>query len=593
MRIIGTAGHVDHGKTALIKALTGIDTDRLPEEKSRGLTIDLGFAHFENTDGEPVGVIDVPGHERFIRNMVAGAWSLDCAVLVVAADDGWMQQSTDHLRVLSLMDIPRILCAVTKADVVSPDRVEEVRTEAAVRFLELTGLTVDPLPVSSITGSGMADLKTAIVEALSELPVRSQSSAYLYVDRSFSIQGAGVVVTGSLAGGTLRTGDTAVILPSRERVKIRGMQSYYDEVKEAAPVCRLACNLQGASVDTLHRGCCLTTNPQDFITGDDFFVTVKDIRELLETSAVKNHSEYEIAAGTFHTLCTLHYYRGLDICRVKSSEPVSVRWNQPFVLIRHGGSRIIGGGRFFRQWEPSRRQQLAEAYGLLPRKVTDGHLPAFNLAFRGVISEGELKTGVELPDTPIERSGGYIFMPAWADAVRSSIISSAEKPGGTSLKELESTCRVDRAVLEALVNPLLKQGTLSSRGGLLFAGGAEQNLSPFGKNLLRRLQEAGKTGFDPAKEKISGAQKELRTLSRSGLAVPLENGIHYSMETYLAVISEILKGRKIGSRFSIPDVKERTGLSRKYSIPVLNRMESDGYVKRDGDERIVTRLPEG
>ncbi len=591
MHILGTAGHVDHGKTALIKALTGIDTDRLPEEKSRGLTIDLGFAHFQGPGGVPIGVIDVPGHERFIRNMVAGAWSLDCAILVIAADDGWMQQSSDHLRVLRSMGLTNIIGAITKIDAVPPERAEEVEIEAAVRVPEITGDTIPLFRVSSLTGEGIDSLKAAVIESLSSLPEKMPGNAYLYVDRVFHIRGAGTVVTGSLAGGPLRVGDTCYILPSGERARIRGLQSYYSDVEEARPVSRLACNLQGVTGDRLYRGCCLAAEPEDFFVGDDFFVSVDDMDELLRKSILKNHSECEIAAGTFHTRCTIHHYKHVPVSRIKFSSPEAIRWNQRFILIRHGGSRIIGGGTFLWPWDPEKRDLMGNVLRILPSPMEAVHRCAFELAIKGYLPASEEGPGiVEILTDAVERSGGYVFLKSWAGRMRDAITGLAGKPGGISLQELESSLRIERPVIEALTAPLAAAGTLTLQGRLLFAGSGP-SLSPFGRQLLERIRSAGAEGFDPGKENIPGARKELRTIARSGLIVPLENGIYYSLETYQDMVSRILAGKQTGDRFAIPEVKERTSLSRKYSIPVLNRMEQDGFVKREGDHRIVLRIP--
>jgi len=590
MHILGTAGHVDHGKTALIKALTGIDTDRLPEEKSRGLTIDLGFAHFTGAGGVPIGVIDVPGHERFIRNMVAGAWSLNCAVLVIAADDGWMQQSTDHLRILRSLGLTNIVGAITKIDAVHPERAEEVEIEAAVKILEITGDTVPLYRVSSLTGEGIDALKAAVIQSLSSLPERMSGNPYLYVDRVFHIQGAGTVVTGSLAGGPLRVGDTCHVLPSGDKVRIRGLQSYYSDVEEAHPVSRLACNLQGIAGDRLYRGCCLASAPEDFFVGDDFFVSVDDMEELLGTSILKNHSECEIAAGTFHTRCTIHHYKHVPVSRIKFSSPEAVRWNQRFILIRHGGSRIIGGGTFLWPWNPEKRNLMGNVLSIMPSPMEAAHRRAFELALKGYLPASEEGPGIDILADAVERSGGYFFMTSWAARMRDSITGLAGKPGGISLQELESSLRIERPILEALTASLTTTGTLTVQGRLLFAGSGP-SLSPFGRQLLERTRSSGAEGFDPGKENIPGAQKELRTIARSGLIVSLENGIYYSLETYQGIVSRILAGKQTGDRFAIPEVKERTSLSRKYSIPVLNRMEQDGFVKREGDYRIVLRIP--
>ena len=204
--IIGTSGHVDHGKTALIKALTGINADRLPEEKKRGMTIDLGFAHFQGEEGETVGVIDVPGHERFIRNMVAGAWSLSCAVLVVAGNEGWMQQTEDHARVLEAMGIENIICALTKIDIMEGKNLEPMSHEIRLNLSRIFEKKIEVVPLSSHTGEGIETLRRRILDILKNIPQKGSGSAYIHIDRAFTVKGSGTVITGSLSGGEICEG---------------------------------------------------------------------------------------------------------------------------------------------------------------------------------------------------------------------------------------------------------------------------------------------------------------------------------------------------------------------------------------------------
>ncbi len=265
MHVIGTAGHVDHGKTTLIEALTGINPDRLPEEKARGMTIDLGFAWFAGAHDEPIGVIDVPGHERFIRNMVAGAWSLDCALLLVAADDGWMQQTQDHAVVLAAVGVSSVILVVTKTDAASLERVEEVRSDALVRCARIFGFTPPAVDVAAIAGTNIDALKGLIISTVAGLDDRTRESGfpYLYVDRVFSIKGSGLVVTGSLKGAPCRKDDELVLLPQDEAVRIRGLQTYNTVVDIASPTSRVALNLQKTRSE-IARGNCLTIRGAPF-----------------------------------------------------------------------------------------------------------------------------------------------------------------------------------------------------------------------------------------------------------------------------------------------------------------------------------------
>jgi len=318
VHVIGTAGHVDHGKTALIEALTGINADRLPEEKRRGLTIDLGFAHFFTEQGEPVGVIDVPGHERFIRNMVAGAWSLDLALLTVAADDGWMQQSADHTRVLRLMGVPRLIAVITKTDLVTPEQVRQV-TEQAVN--ECRALGYAGVPTASVcapSGEGIDTLKALILEQLAAPSIPPGSFPYIYVDRVFTIKGSGVVVTGSLKGGVLRRGEGLSLLPQNKRVRIRGLQSYYKDCERVKPVSRVAVNLSGIDAGQINRGDCLAAVNSPFRIVGEFIARI-------QSDSIKRDTELEIAVGTGHQIVRLTRFPSGDLARIRCSRRIKYR----------------------------------------------------------------------------------------------------------------------------------------------------------------------------------------------------------------------------------------------------------------------------
>lgn len=245
--IIGTAGHVDHGKTALIKALTGIETDRIKEEKKRGITIELGFAYLDLPDGEKAGIIDVPGHEKFVKNMLAGAGGIDLALLVVAADEGFMPQTREHLGILSLLNISEGIIVVTKKDLVDEDWLEivcdEIREEVKGTFLE----NAQMIPVSSYTGEGIEELRQAIFALIDknsqikklDIPPR------IPVDRIFSVEGFGTVITGTLIEGTLKVGDPVTVYPSRLETRVRNLQVHSHDVQEAYAGQRVAVNLAG------------------------------------------------------------------------------------------------------------------------------------------------------------------------------------------------------------------------------------------------------------------------------------------------------------------------------------------------------------
>ena len=259
MPIIATAGHVDHGKSTLVEALTGRDPDRWAEEKERGLTIDLGFAWSELATGAMVGFVDVPGHERFMKNMLAGVGAIDVALFVVAADEGWMPQSEEHLSVLDLLGVRHGVIALTRTDLVDADTVEIAELEVGDQ-VQGTSLAEWPIvPVSPVTGFGLDAVRSALVSQLESAgPPTNVGRPRMWVDRSFVIAGAGVVVTGTLTNGPLRRGDKLTLFPGNRPVRVRGLQSHEAEVDTAEPGTRTAINLSGVDRDLVARGALLT-----------------------------------------------------------------------------------------------------------------------------------------------------------------------------------------------------------------------------------------------------------------------------------------------------------------------------------------------
>jgi len=588
--VIGTAGHVDHGKTALIEALTGINADRLPEEKRRGLTIDLGFAHFYTEQGEAVGVIDVPGHERFIRNMVAGAWSLDLALLAVAADDGWMQQSSDHTRVLRLMGVPRLIAVITKTDLVSAERARQVAEQVMTECRASGYADVPTAAVSSPSGRGIEALKALILGQLAALPPPSESFAHIYVDRVFTVKGSGVVVTGSLRGGVLRRGEELSILPQKKRVRIRGLQSYYKECEHAEPVCRVAVNLSGIDTEQINRGDCLTVGKSSFRVVGEFIARI-------QADSIKRDTELEIAVGTGHQIARLTRFSSGDLVRIRCSRKIPLLWNQPIVLIQQGGSAVLGGGRVLWLGKINRQQRLIleQTEPTLPAELAAEHLGVLKLALEGAIAPEqakELHLPAELRRQTVELDG-WIVSAEYRGRLEKRIRELAAVPGGLRIDELATKIRAEPHRLQRLVAlKLVERGDLTLRGGILFpAGGQPPQVSPMGRQLLRDLLEAGTRGLELSKLKMAGARKELRSLVRTDLAVSLDGDIYYEKEIYLALIRSCLADLQPGSTLTIGEAKTRTSLSRKYIIPLLNRMERDGLVKRSGDERIVTGAP--
>ncbi|MFQ5902154.1 MAG: selenocysteine-specific translation elongation factor, partial [Candidatus Binatia bacterium] len=298
--IIGTAGHIDHGKTSLIKALTGQDTDRLKEEKERGISIDLGFAHLDLGDGNQVGIVDVPGHERFIRNMLAGAHGMDLVLFTVAADDGVMPQTEEHLDILHLLGVKLAIFLITKADLVLPSRIHEVEEE--IRILTLgTSLEDSPIiPFSAVTGQGLSELRAQISQMLQSCKKPAPSGYFrLPLDRAFVLQGHGVIVTGTALSGEIKTGDRVRCLPGEQIFRVRNLQVHNRSVDTAGWGQRIALNLSGHEKASIARGHVICH--EKLTLTSDRFDALLEVRPAA-TKGIKNHQRVRVHLGTAERL---------------------------------------------------------------------------------------------------------------------------------------------------------------------------------------------------------------------------------------------------------------------------------------------------
>ena len=640
MRVIGTAGHVDHGKTALIQSMTGIDADRLPEEKARGMTTDLGFAWYEGGSGEAIGVVDVPGHERYLRNMVAGAWGLDLAVLVVAADDGWMPQSALHASIVASLAAPAVVIAVTKADAVTPERAAFVSADAIEKASALFGLRPEAVLVSNKTGAGIPLLKAAIDDALARLPPIARTGAYLFVDRVFSPLGGGTVVTGTLVNGGLCVGDELQLLPRGETVRIRGIQSYHERIEQAEATCRAAISLTGLKGD-IQRGDLLVaqgaTSGTQILCGTEFLCKMLPLpgsaelcpRDAKGRPVIRPGMEAEFAVGSAWRDVELWPQKPADYVRITVKSPVACPVGDGFVLLRRGGAELLGRGIVLRAGNTSaeERKILAAA---LPRAAiaaeklratgqgTANHIAttglgavadqvaiaAFNSGWApapaGLSAESAAAAGF-IPAASPKNSRLYLFDPPRWEALGKALLAAAAEPGGLSRAAGDSLFAATFSAasepagslasladaFEAVTARMESEKAITKNGAVWTIPGATRNLSPEEKAVLARLTAAGKAGLEPGKTAPQTDARALKALCSFGEAMPLDTGMFFSRAAFDDCVAAILHGYKAGDRFTVTDAKERSALSRKYILPLLNRMENRGLVKRSGDERVV------
>ncbi|WP_211826873.1 selenocysteine-specific translation elongation factor [Kistimonas asteriae] len=591
--VIGTAGHVDHGKTALIKALTGITTAR-PVEQARGMTLDLGFAHFDDDDGNTVGVIDVPGHERFIRNMVAGVWSLDLVLLVVAADEGWMPMTTDHLKVAHAMGIRNIILCINKSDTVDTETLALVEEDALEHCLAITDEIPESITVSALTGENINALRKMVLRQLRQVERQPLGhSAHLYIDRVFTVNGIGTVVTGSLADGSLKIGDRLKMYPSGKDVQVRTLQSYHRNLDEAEPVSRVAVGLKGVTRKELERGCCIAGRDALCQVTDRLFVRLE---EGADTS--RRNREVEVALGTWNGLARLVYIKDTRLALLKLDKPVPCFWGQSMAMIRHGGSELIHSGRIVWTSDVAMhlRKRLQALLNDLPETLAPSDQLRLSLDLNGYAPLAAVADGDAFIDSSDYLAlGDWLVSRTFSEALRERILKLLDGEGiAMTLVELSTRLSVNVAVMEQVLQGLKDEDKIRMSKDAWMAGGgaSEDDLGHDGQQLLGRIRAAGKDGFEADKEKVVGGQKLLRNLVRLGFVVAFEGKIYYATELYDQLLRDILAGFGEGERFGINLARERTGLSRKYIIPLLNKMELDRWVRRDDNDRIVLKLPD-
>jgi len=634
MRVVGTAGHVDHGKTALIHAMTGIDADRLPEEKARGMTTDLGFAFYEGGNGQTIGVVDVPGHERYLRNMVAGAWGLDLVILVVAADDGWMPQSGLHASIVASLAAPAVVIAVTKTDAVEPLKAEAVALDAVERASMIFGFEPTAVLVSGITGQGIAELKTTIDRELASHPSPEGKGAHLFVDRVFTPTGGGVVVTGTLKGGSLASGDELTVLPRGERVRVRSIQTYHATINLAEPTCRAALSLSGVK-NSIERGDLVASHSAELVSDTEFLCGLLPLpgSDLLcpldprGRPVLRAGVEAELAIGTARRDVTIHPYKSNGFMRVVMDKPLACPAGSSFAVLRRGGAELLARGFVLEAGTSTAdsrktldavlpaaveaagklvigRQPLAayiQGLSFSVRTLRDGRaLYAKDISQAWWTVETLTGAGFECAQTKPGTVAAF-EKGAWKKLV-ATLAAGASEPGGMSRSGAEASyakvfakpskdTSEDSITLEAAIARMESEGIIIRSGTGWKSAASSRNLTPDETAVLEKLLKAGKAGLEPGKSTAQTDARTLKALCSFNLAAPLDGGIFFSQTSYEACVAEILANKKPGDRFSVPYAKERSGLSRKYILPLLNRMESKGLVKRDGDERVVMKTP--
>ena len=601
-KVIGTAGHVDHGKSALIYALTGKSMMRLPEEKRRGITIDLGFASFSPNSDFKIGVIDVPGHERFIRNMVAGMWSLDLVMIVVCASEGWMTMTEEHAKVALSLGIKNVICVINKIDLVDDELLLIQEDAINKNLIRIFNRNIDILKVSSINGVGIEILQNKIVDVLvnSNDDKEINLKPYIYIDRVFTVKGAGATVTGSLKSGSIKIDDTLIHYPSEKEVSIRSIESFNEEKSVVTSVSRVAINIRNFKKEDFNRGNLLA------FPSDDLFLTKEIILELSNNYNAESFVRYKNIEFAFGTDCVIAepiplFVLGKDgeksidkrFLRLRFNRSVALFWKANGVLISHGGSSIIGAGYVF--WalstnvdERRRIASIAESYlGYREPRV-------YNDLFMAVKGFTEYKDGLDIKNSV--RISNLIVLESYLNDVKEKVLKLFDKklPSGEymtlSFDNIKNSLSIDHNFLNQFIAHLIKEKVIISfaNGYKKYQAAADIKLSKSQESLFNTIKNNAENGIEEKyiKSIVNGAL-DIKALISFKLVVFLGDGLYYNSKTYDDLKAKLMEGVKSGDIITIVYCKEKLGLSRKYTIPILNGMERDGILKRKENDRIV------
>ena len=630
MKVLATAGHVDHGKSSLVQALTGINPDRLQEEQERQMTIDLGFAWMTLPYGEQVGIIDVPGHRDFIENMLAGVGGIDAALLVVAADEGLMPQTREHLAILDLLEVERGVVALTKIDLVE-DEWQELVCDEIEQLLKKTHLADVPIvAVSAKTGEGLDSLVTAMSETLRDAPPRRDiGRPRLFVDRVFTISGFGTVVTGTLVDGSLRVGQEVEILPSRIKGRIRGLQTHKTKIEEAVPGSRVAANLVGVEVRDLSRG--------DVVTNPDTYQPTQliDVRlQLLSdaVSVIKHDQQVKLFHGAAQRLARVRLL-GMELMRPGDQRWLQLVVNKPLVVSR--GDRLIlrrpspgatlGGGRVVdahparrhRRKDPEQMERLERLLQGTPSQVLAQSLMSLGptslrraIRHSGLAPDAALQaieelraTGelIALEDGPLDLSSKVLVIDGrtW-EGLRDRIEWELQSfhqlnplRAGMPREELKSRLRLDGKVYSTVIRLAAEKGAVVVDGtwvrsihhAITLTTSQQQNVD----SLLERFH-ASPLSPPSVKECNQAVGGDLMAyLLESGRLTQVSPDVVFTIGVYNQMVEAVCHALNEGGTITVAKARDLLNTSRKYALALMEHLDAIGITVRDGDLRRLVR----
>ncbi len=627
--ILGTAGHIDHGKTSLIKAVTGVNTDRLKEEQERGITIELGFASMDLASGRHLGIVDVPGHEKFVKNMVAGATGIDMVSMVIAADEGVMPQTREHMEICALLGIQHGLIALTKTDLVDEEWMElvteDIREFSRGTFLEDCAI----VPVSSASGDGIQEFVAALDALSAAVPERSVTNLFrLPVDRVFSMKGFGTVITGSLVSGKINVGDSITIYPSMTTSKVRGIQVHNESVETAGPGMRTAINFQGLEKASVNRGEVISTpgslKPSYMVDVSLHFLN-SNRKPAKNRTKVRFHTGTSEVFGYLVLLDRDELKPGEDIvAQLRLDTPVSLVRDDRFVIRSYSPVRTIGGGKVLNPVPQKHKQFQTDVVeglkGLIksePQEIVSFHVQDAGVAG---VTFSDLVIMTNLPEKQltsitqalssvreiiqIDKDTRRFVHKIVFDSLQDDTALNLENyhkanplKAGMSKEELKSKFPVKAAdkLFSAVMNQMLKAGKTVQEGDAVRMADHKVSLGidqadikkkvldiylkaklqpPYFKEVTRTLE------VDPAR-----AKDVLMLLVKEGAMIKAKEDLFFHVEPYEDLRKRLVDFLVANEEITTPQFKEMTGASRKYIIPLLEYFDAENVTIRVGDSR--------
>lgn len=639
--IIGTAGHIDHGKTALVKALTGVDADRLPEEKKRGITIDLGFAELDLGEVR-IGFVDVPGHERFVKNMLAGAHGIDLVALVIAADEGVMPQTREHFEICRLLETKTGLVVLTKTDLVDEELLELIKLDAQ-ELVQNSFLENAPMiPVSAKTGEGIEELKEVIKNLALKIPARKNEFVpRLPIDRSFTVKGFGAVVTGTLGAGEIKIADEMELLPIAKKVRVRGLQTHGKSVETAHAGQRTAVNLGGIEHAEVERG--QTLAPINLLRPTQIFdaeiEVLKDAKKPL-----KSRARVRVHVGTLEALARIQILnesgkiaqdeKGFVQFRLETS--VVVLPNERFIVRSYSPQITIAGGKILDGLAAKHRhkdflatiqylQKLADSLKnddkqnelkLFLEKAGEAGANFRDLQARTGWIDSILRQNLQeilVKKSAIEAEGIYLSRTVFDNLAKKTVqaIQAHHKAEPLSRGILRETLRekvfphLPVEIFKKTLQILSERGEISAEKDIVRIASYSQNLSATDKQILDKLQKIYETAklevpmlenalldaIKGIKSNQTEARKVFQLLLDSGEIVKVSNDFYFSVKVIIELIEKLKShAAKTSDRLiDVPTFKDLAGISRKYAIPLLEYFDQQKITRRAGDKRFVNR----